>query len=199
VGAGTTVAKPDVTMNDTNTRLRRRGLLALAPALLGAWLPAACVAPIEVSGGPARANHRLAPEALAPGLRGLVQDDPAALARLDDVESDASRSRLFLYSGMAALGGCLLISSSTVNGRTSSGSMGLIFGTCGLAIGLEIVSIIYAPTYSDYGDVLRVYNARHPQSPWFSPRLSVEPPALALRSPLLAAPPPARPPQLAAF
>src|SRR5262245_31444866 len=43
------------------------------------------------------------------------------------------------------------------------------------AIGLEALSIVYAPTYGDYGDVLRAYNERHPETAWSSQRLGVAP------------------------
>jgi hypothetical protein len=55
-----------------------------------------------------------------------------------------------------------------------------ILGTCGLAIALEVVSIVHAPTYGDYGGVLRTYNLGVRRRAWFAPRLGVEPPAMAL-------------------
>jgi hypothetical protein len=177
------------TTSERTSRVRRwRALSVLAPAVLAA-APAAC-GPVTVSGGPARTTLTLNPAALGAEMRPLVQDEPAAVERLAAVERNGSISRVFLWSGFAALGGCLLVSNSTINQpRVSSTSTGLIFGTCGLAIGLEIASVIFAPTYGDYGDVLRVYNARRPAAAWFSPGLGVDPPAggftggLSLRAP----------------
>ena len=53
-------------------------------ATLATALSSACVAPIEVSGGPARATHVLAPGALGPGLRALVHDEPVAVVHRGD-------------------------------------------------------------------------------------------------------------------
>lgn len=141
--------------------------------LLGVW--AGACGPVQVAGGPARTTVILDPANLGPDMRPLVQDEPEAVARLERVERSRKRSQVFLWSGFGALGGCLLFSSQTVNQpRVSSSTTGLIFGTCGLAIGLEVASILFAPSYGDYGDVLRTYNGRHPATPWSSERLGVE-------------------------
>jgi hypothetical protein len=142
---------------------------------------------VQVAGGPARSTLTLNPANLGGELRPLVSDEPDATARLDRVERNRTRSQVFLWSGFGALGACLLFSSQTVNQpRVSSTSTGLIFGTCGLAIGLEVLSIVYAPTYGDYGDVLRAYNERHPETAWSSQRLGVEAPPLKLAMPAAA-------------
>jgi hypothetical protein len=70
----------------------------------------------------------------------------------------------------------LLSNQSVQQKRTSDTTFGLILGTCGLSIGLEVMSVIYAPTYGDYGEVLKVYNARRPATPWASDRLGVDAP-----------------------
>jgi hypothetical protein len=159
--------------------------------VLGLGLAAGACGPVQVAGGPSRSTLTLNPANLGGELRPLVRDEPEALAKLDRVEGNRTKSQIFLWSGMGALGGCLLLSNQTVNQpKVSSSSYGLIMGTCGLSIGLEIVSIIYAPTYGDYGDVLRAYNARHPSTAWSSERLGVEaplPPPATL--PLPGAPP----------
>jgi len=148
-------------MSKTNGSLL--GLLALLGLACG---------PVQVAGGPSRSTLTLNPANLGGELRPLVQEEPQAMEQLDRVESNKTRSTVFLWSGFGALGGCLLLSSQTVNQpRVSSTTTGLIFGSSGLAIGLEVASIIYAPTYGDYGDVLRAYNARRPATPWSSQRL----------------------------
>lgn len=176
-------------MSTTNTVGRMAAL-----ALLGSCLTGAC-GPILVTGGPNRQTYQLPPGDLAGGLRPLVGDEPDAVARLEKVERDRRLSTVFLYSGMAALGGCLLLSNSTINQpRTSDTTFGLIIGTCGLSIALEVMSVIYAPTHGDYGEVLQVYNARRPATAWSSPRLGVDlPPPLPLPAALsTASAPPAR-------
>jgi hypothetical protein len=150
-------------------------------------LPVLACGPVQVAGGPGRSTLTLNPANLGGELRPLVQDEPQAMEQLDRVERNKTRSTVFLWSGFGALGGCLLLSSQTVSQpRVSSTTTGLIFGSCGLAIGLELASIIYAPTYGDYGDVLRAYNARRPATPWSSERLGVDaplPPPAALPLP----------------
>jgi hypothetical protein len=152
----------------------KRTLLLLAP-LLG--VTAGACGPLQVAGGPNRTTHTLNPANLGGELRPLVQDEPLAVAKLNRVERNRSISQVFLWSGFGALGGCLLLSNQSLQQRrTSDTAFGLIVGTCGLSIGLEVMSIVFAPTHGDYGDVLRVYNAQHPATPWSSDRLGVEAP-----------------------
>lgn len=161
-------------MTTTTRPLPFRCAALLAPAFLG--LLGAC-GPVQVAGGPSRSTLTLNPANLGSELRPLVAEEPQALAKLDRVERNGKISQVFLWSGFGALGGCLLLSNQSLQQkRTSDTAFGLIVGTCGLSIGLEIMSVIYAPTYGDYGEVLRAYNARRPETPWSSERLGVEAP-----------------------
>ncbi len=134
---------------------------------------AGCIGPIEVSGGPARTTHQLKPDRLGDDLRPLIQGEPAAVTRLDQVESDARTSKIFLYSGLGALAACAGVSAASP--RATDTTLALVIGTCGVSIVLESLAVVYAPTLDDYGDVLRAYNEKKPETPWHSRALGVAP------------------------
>jgi hypothetical protein len=140
----------------------------------------ACVVPIDVAGGPQRVSHRLRPDHIGEDMRPLVADEPAARARLDEVESNARVSRVALWTGFGLLGACLLVSMSssqaTASGGGGDGALYSIIGLCGASIAAEVVSLVYAPTKRTWGDPLRVYNQNRPHTPWASAELSVAPP-----------------------
>jgi hypothetical protein len=151
----------------------------------------ACVVPIDVAGGPQRVSHRLRPDHIGEDMRPLVQDEPAARARLDEVESDARVSKVALWTGFGLLGACLLVSmasnQATMNGgSTSDNTLYSIIGLCGASIVADVVSIIYAPTKRTWGEPLRVYNQNRPQTPWASEELSVTAPLGAAPAPMAA-------------
>jgi hypothetical protein len=134
-------------------------------------LLAACAVPFEISGGPDRSTHRVDRNKLGEGIRPLVTDEPAALAELDHLDTRETRSSIFIYSELGFLVPCIAL--PAVDKYEGNALFWTGIGACGVTVVLGIIGVIDAPKQGDYADVLRTYNARHPDGRWISADLDV--------------------------
>jgi hypothetical protein len=133
---------------------------------------AACAIPIDIAGGPDHSTHRIKRDNLGEGIRPLVAGEPAALSALDHLDTRETRSTIIIYSELAFLAPCIAL--PAIDKYEGNALFWTGIASCGVTVVLGIIGILDAPNGRDYADVLRIYNASHPDAPWSAPALDLK-------------------------
>lgn len=133
---------------------------------------AACTPTVKLQGGPKHESVELQAATYQDDLRPLIESSPAAIERYNSVRARESLGMTLLYTGFGFLAVC--IAGNAISPSTE-GSTALYvgLGACGASILFDVGALIVLPGQSGWGEVLKTYNADHPDAAWYSDDLGV--------------------------